>query len=183
MNAKSRRAELRVCRVRGGERAWNRFAVSLAAREVRMLQFYRKRQFTWSVGLEDKIRGNPDRRPRDLPRSLTSSLADCLQRPSTLLLLNLYPYNYLFAVVGLDRPDTMASSQATQRLLRELKDYSKSPNEALLHLGPVDEDDLLRWEAVLKGVPGSPYEGTYLATHPSSLFPLPPPFHPLPSTH
>ncbi|RJE26847.1 ubiquitin conjugating enzyme [Aspergillus sclerotialis] len=52
----------------------------------------------------------------------------------------------------------MASSQATQRLLRELKDYSKSPNEALLHLGPVDEDDLLRWEAVLKGVPGSPYE-------------------------
>lgn len=51
------------------------------------------------------------------------------------------------------------TSQATTRLLRELKDYAKSPNEALLHLGPVDEDDLLHWEAVLKGVPGSPYEG------------------------
>lgn len=51
------------------------------------------------------------------------------------------------------------SSQTTQRLLRELKDIAKSPNEALLHLGPVDEEDLLRWEAVLKGVNGSPYEG------------------------
>lgn len=51
------------------------------------------------------------------------------------------------------------SGQTTQRLLRELKDYSKSPNEALLHLGPIDEEDLLRWEAVLKGVNGSPYEG------------------------
>lgn len=51
------------------------------------------------------------------------------------------------------------SSQTTQRLLRELKDYSKSPNESLLHLGPVDEENLLRWEAVLKGVNASPYEG------------------------
>ncbi|KAJ5923808.1 Ubiquitin-conjugating enzyme E2 pex4 [Penicillium verhagenii] len=51
------------------------------------------------------------------------------------------------------------SSQTTQRLLRELKDYVKSPNEALLHLGPIDEEDLLRWEAVLKGVNGSPYAG------------------------
>lgn len=51
------------------------------------------------------------------------------------------------------------STNTTQRLLRELKDYAKSPNEALLHLGPVDDEDLLRWEAVLKGVNGTPYEG------------------------
>ncbi|KAJ6008958.1 hypothetical protein N7499_000997 [Penicillium canescens] len=50
------------------------------------------------------------------------------------------------------------SGNTTQRLIRELKDYSKSPNEALLHLGPVDDEDLLRWEAVLKGVNGTPYE-------------------------
>lgn len=56
----------------------------------------------------------------------------------------------------------MASPSTTQRLLRELKDYTKSPNEALLHLGPIDDDDLLHWEAVLKGVKGTPYEGTYL---------------------
>ncbi|EYE91308.1 putative ubiquitin conjugating enzyme (UbcJ) [Aspergillus glaucus CBS 516.65] len=53
----------------------------------------------------------------------------------------------------------MASPSTTQRLLREFKDYTKSPNEALLHLGPIDEDDLLHWEAVLKGVKGTPYEG------------------------
>lgn len=66
----------------------------------------------------------------------------------------------------------MASSQTSQRLLRELKDYSKNPNEALLHLGPVDEEDLLRWEAVLKGVPGSPYEGSYPLLLHSNLHPL-----------
>jgi peroxin-4 len=53
----------------------------------------------------------------------------------------------------------MASPSTTQRLLRELKDYTNNPNEALLHLGPVDDDDLLQWEAVLKGVKGTPYEG------------------------
>ena len=52
-----------------------------------------------------------------------------------------------------------APKSTTQRLLRELKDYAGSPNEALQHLGPVDENDLLQWEAVLKGVPGTPYEG------------------------
>ncbi|PTU19893.1 hypothetical protein P175DRAFT_0502066 [Aspergillus ochraceoroseus IBT 24754] len=52
----------------------------------------------------------------------------------------------------------MPPQNTTQRLLRELKDYTNNPNEALLHLGPVNEDDLLHWEAVLKGVKGTPYE-------------------------
>ncbi|PGH08848.1 hypothetical protein AJ79_05852 [Helicocarpus griseus UAMH5409] len=51
------------------------------------------------------------------------------------------------------------SPSTTKRLIRELNDYSKSPNDALLHLGPINDNDLLRWEAVLKGVPGTPYEG------------------------
>lgn len=51
------------------------------------------------------------------------------------------------------------SGNTTQRLIRELKEYHKTPNESLLHLGPVDEEDLLHWEAVLKGVDGTPYEG------------------------
>ncbi|EFE37583.1 hypothetical protein TRV_07761 [Trichophyton verrucosum HKI 0517] len=49
-------------------------------------------------------------------------------------------------------------ASTTKRLLRELKEYSKSPNDALLSLAPVSDDDLLHWEAVLKGVPDSPYE-------------------------
>ncbi|GLA02229.1 hypothetical protein AnigIFM60653_001631 [Aspergillus niger] len=71
----------------------------------------------------------------------------------------------------------MASSQTTHRLLRELKDYTNSPNEALLHLGPVDEDDLLHWEAVLKGVPGTPYENGLwtLSIHIPPTYPLTPP--------
>lgn len=56
-----------------------------------------------------------------------------------------------------------SSGNTTQRLIRELKAYHSTPNEALLHLGPVDED-LLRWEAVLKGVNGTPYEGELTLT-------------------
>ncbi|KAK2733080.1 hypothetical protein FQN55_003781 [Onygenales sp. PD_40] len=57
------------------------------------------------------------------------------------------------------------SSSATKRLIRELNEYARNPNEALLHLGPVSETDLLRWEAVLKGVPGTPYEGGLWRLH------------------
>jgi peroxin-4 len=54
----------------------------------------------------------------------------------------------------------MASSRSTtQRLLKELQEYASNPDEALLHLGPVNDDDLLHWEAILKGVNGTPYEG------------------------
>ncbi|EFR01926.1 ubiquitin-conjugating enzyme E2 [Nannizzia gypsea CBS 118893] len=49
-------------------------------------------------------------------------------------------------------------ASTTKRLLRELKEYSKSPNDVLLSLAPVSDDDLLHWEAVLKGAPDSPYE-------------------------
>ncbi|KAL4903869.1 hypothetical protein BDW74DRAFT_179454 [Aspergillus multicolor] len=52
----------------------------------------------------------------------------------------------------------MPPSSTTQRLLRELKEYTTSPNENLLHLGPTSDDDLFHWEAVLKGVKGTPYE-------------------------
>ncbi|KAF9887721.1 hypothetical protein FE257_009674 [Aspergillus nanangensis] len=52
-----------------------------------------------------------------------------------------------------------ASHSTTKRLLKEMKQYTDNPNEVLLHLGPVDEDNLLHWEAVLKGVDGTPYEG------------------------
>lgn len=54
----------------------------------------------------------------------------------------------------------MASSSTVKRLLSELKNYTNNPNEHLLHLGLVDNDDLFQWEAVLKGVKGTPYEGT-----------------------
>ena len=48
---------------------------------------------------------------------------------------------------------------STKRLLHELKQYSQEPNEGVLHLGPVHDGEILHWEAVLKGVKGSGYEG------------------------
>lgn len=78
----------------------------------------------------------------------------------------------------------MPPASTTQRLLRELKDYTNSPNEALLHLGPIDEDDLFTWEAVLKGVKGTPYEGLscQLPFPPLLLSALTPQRAPLPQT-
>jgi peroxin-4 len=58
----------------------------------------------------------------------------------------------------------MASSSRTQspikRLLTELQTYQSDPNDALLQLGPVHDDELMHWQAVMKGVPGTAYEGT-----------------------
>ncbi|GAM39962.1 ubiquitin conjugating enzyme [Talaromyces pinophilus] len=72
----------------------------------------------------------------------------------------------------------MASSRSTTtRLLKELQDYTSNPNEALLHLGPINDEDLLHWEAVLKGVNGTPYEGGLWQLHieiPTN-YPLSPP--------
>ncbi|KAI5286149.1 hypothetical protein KEM54_000026 [Ascosphaera aggregata] len=52
-----------------------------------------------------------------------------------------------------------SSPALTKRLVQELKSYSKSPQEEYLErLGPVSDDNLTEWEAVLNGVPDSPYE-------------------------
>ena len=58
-------------------------------------------------------------------------------------------------------------SSATKRLLHELHTHSESgPHPFLLELGPVSDAQLLRWEAVMKGLPGTAYEG--VPTPPSS---------------
>lgn len=44
--------------------------------------------------------------------------------------------------------------------MTELQTYQNDPNEALLELGPQD-DDVMHWKAVMKGVVGTAYEGTF----------------------
>jgi peroxin-4 len=46
-----------------------------------------------------------------------------------------------------------------KRLMTELQSYQSDPNDALLELGPAD-DDVMHWRAVMTGVAGTAYEGT-----------------------
>ncbi|KAF2809049.1 putative ubiquitin conjugating enzyme [Mytilinidion resinicola] len=66
---------------------------------------------------------------------------------------------------------------STKRLLKELQDYQRDPNDALAELGPVSDDELMHWTAVMKGVNGSPYEGGRwkLDIRVPSNYPLAPP--------
>ncbi|KAF2434055.1 UBC-like protein [Tothia fuscella] len=72
----------------------------------------------------------------------------------------------------------------TKRLIQELQDCNQDPNEALLSLGPVNDNELTHWNAVLKGVEGTAYEGgqwllniqippTYPLTPPTITFTTP----------
>jgi peroxin-4 len=46
--------------------------------------------------------------------------------------------------------------------MKELKAYNKEgENETFLYLRPINDEDLLHWEAVLKGPAASPYEGKF----------------------
>lgn len=56
-------------------------------------------------------------------------------------------------------PSGKSHQSTPKRLLHELQSYADEPNPALLHLGPDSDDELLQWSAVMKGVPGSAYEG------------------------
>lgn len=57
----------------------------------------------------------------------------------------------------------------TKRLLHELQSYENDPSPALAHLGPVNDDELLHWTAVLKGVDDTAYAGKPI--HLLSFFP------------
>jgi peroxin-4 len=49
-----------------------------------------------------------------------------------------------------------------RRLLKELKDYQKEPNPDLAELSPISDDNILIWNAVLRGEPETPYEGNVI---------------------
>ena len=51
-----------------------------------------------------------------------------------------------------------SSSQAAKRLANELRSQKQELAPYLESLGPVSDDQLLRWRAVLKGVPGTAYD-------------------------
>jgi len=65
------------------------------------------------------------------------------------------------------------SASPIKRLMTELQTYQSDPNDALLELGPQD-DDVMHWQAVMKGVAGTAYEGTTKSLSTMRLPPHPP---------
>lgn len=74
-------------------------------------------------------------------------------------------------------PATSSSTTAIKRLLHEISSHEQNPNPSLLHLGPVSDANLLRWEAVLRGPRHSPYAGGLwlLSIQVPPTYPLNPP--------
>jgi Ubiquitin-conjugating enzyme len=56
----------------------------------------------------------------------------------------------------------MATSTAHRRLLQEYRALTNNPPEGIT-AGPVSEDDLLYWEALIQGPEGTPFEGGVFA--------------------
>ena len=52
----------------------------------------------------------------------------------------------------------MAQSTAHRRLLQEYRALTNNPPDGIT-AGPVSEDDLLHWEAMIQGPEGTPFEG------------------------
>jgi hypothetical protein len=56
----------------------------------------------------------------------------------------------------------MATFNAQRRLLQEYRALTNNPPEGIT-AGPVSEDDLLYWEALIQGPEGTPFEGGVFA--------------------
>jgi ubiquitin-protein ligase len=52
----------------------------------------------------------------------------------------------------------MITSVASKRLFQEYKHLTQDPPDGIT-AGPVEEDDLFVWEALIEGPEGTPYEG------------------------
>ena len=52
----------------------------------------------------------------------------------------------------------MASSLASRRLFQEYRTLTSSPPDGIT-AGPVSEDDIFTWEALIQGPDGTPFEG------------------------
>ena len=90
---------------------------------------------------------------RDL--ALTPNISPPPQIPQTSP--SLHP-TYFSATPPLQQPPSMASTTAQRRLLQEYRALTNNPPEGIT-AGPVSEDDLLYWEALIQGPEGTPFEG------------------------
>ncbi len=104
--------------------------------------------------INDQIAGHTSVRNRAGVLVLTKFMPPSLPLlpPSLLHLSNKSSSFYLRKIA------TMASSTAQRRLLQEYRALTNNPPEGIT-AGPVSEDDLLYWEALIQGPEGTPFEG------------------------
>lgn len=55
------------------------------------------------------------------------------------------------------------SATATRRLMKEYRELTADPLQDSITAGPVSEDNMLEWEALIQGPEGTPYEGGIFA--------------------
>ncbi|AAW43544.1 hypothetical protein CNBE3020 [Cryptococcus deneoformans B-3501A] len=72
------------------------------------------------------------------------------------------------------------SSTATRRLMKEYRDLTADPLQDTITAGPVSEDNMLEWEALIQGPEGTPYEGGVFAAR--LVFPSDYPLNPFTMT-
>ncbi|WVR07532.1 hypothetical protein IAU60_004574 [Kwoniella sp. DSM 27419] len=65
----------------------------------------------------------------------------------------------------------------TDRLMKEYKDLTADPLQDTITAGPVSEDNMLEWEALIQGPEGTPYPSDY-PLNPFSMTFDPPLLHP-----
>nr|XP_019011522.1 26S protease regulatory subunit 4 [Kwoniella pini CBS 10737]OCF50303.1 26S protease regulatory subunit 4 [Kwoniella pini CBS 10737] len=72
------------------------------------------------------------------------------------------------------------TSTATRRLMKEYRDLTADPLQDTITAGPVTEDNMLEWEALIQGPEGTPYEGGVFAA--KLVFPADYPLNPFTMT-
>lgn len=76
---------------------------------------------------------------------------DFLAKPET-------PLPHILTTFHASPPRPSMNSVASKRLFQEYKQLTLTPPEGIT-AGPVNEDDLFHWEALIQGPEGTPYEG------------------------
>nr|KIR45992.1 ubiquitin-conjugating enzyme E2 G2 [Cryptococcus bacillisporus CA1280]KIR84861.1 ubiquitin-conjugating enzyme E2 G2 [Cryptococcus tetragattii IND107] len=69
------------------------------------------------------------------------------------------------------------SSTATRRLMKEYRDLTADPLQDTITAGPISEDNMLEWEALIQGPEGTPYPSDY-PLNPFTMTFDPPLLHP-----
>jgi ubiquitin-conjugating enzyme E2 G2 len=78
--------------------------------------------------------------------------------PSSTIISRSDPPNLLSTPGCITPHKNMATSVASKRLFAEYKSLLTSPPDGIT-AGPIDEDDLFAWEALIQGPEGTPFEG------------------------